>query len=65
MPENARVTLTIYNQLGQKVTTLLSEEREAGHYTAEWNAGNYSSGIYLVEMRTEKFRSVKKIMCMK
>jgi hypothetical protein len=65
LPEKANLSLVIYNQLGQEVTTLLSEEREAGYHTVEWNATNYSSGIYLVEMRTEKFRSVKKLMMVK
>lgn len=65
LPEKANVTLTIYNQLGQKVAVLLNGEQDAGYHIVEWNAGNLVSGIYFYELKTEKFRSVKKLLLMK
>jgi predicted amidohydrolase len=48
------VELSIYNMLGQRVTTLVSERQAAGSYTVEWDAGQFSSGVYIakIEMGT-------------
>jgi hypothetical protein len=57
VPVNSNVTLTIYNLLGQVVTTLVNEEVSAGHYSTVWNGADdngfkVSSGVYLYEMKT-------------
>ncbi|MBI2418564.1 MAG: T9SS type A sorting domain-containing protein [Ignavibacteriales bacterium] len=65
LPEKAQVSIIIYNQLGQKVTELLRADKEAGDYQIEWNASNLPSGVYMYEMRTEKFSSIKKLILMK
>jgi trimeric autotransporter adhesin len=45
LPKQSRVTIDIYNVLGQKITTLLDETRDAGQHNVIWTA--YSpSGIY-------------------
>jgi len=46
------VDLSIYNILGQKVVTLLSEKQKSGTHKVEWNADGYSSGIYLYRIET-------------
>jgi hypothetical protein len=52
------VELSIYNMLGQRVTTLVSERQAAGSYTVEWDAGQFSSGVYIakIEMGTPSER---------
>ena len=65
VPEATNVTLTIYNTLGQKVTELVNTKLEAGNYSYQWNAGNVATGMYIYELRTNKFVSVKKMMLMK
>ncbi|MBI2418456.1 MAG: hypothetical protein HYV28_11270 [Ignavibacteriales bacterium] len=40
LPEKTYVTITIYNQLGENVATLLAGEKEAGYHSVVWNAGN-------------------------
>ena len=65
MPEAANVTLTIYNMLGQKVTELVNGKLETGRYTYEWNARNVASGMYIYELRTDKFVSIKKMLLLK
>jgi hypothetical protein len=47
LPNAADVNLTVYNILGQKVDVLVSERQVAGNYKAEWDAVDFSSGIYL------------------
>jgi len=40
------VELTIYNTLGQKVQTLVSEKQNAGHHELNWDASGFASGVY-------------------
>jgi len=65
LPEASNVTLTIYNTLGQKVTELVKTILEAGWYSYEWNAEIVASGIYIYELRTDKFVSLKKMILLK
>jgi flagellar hook assembly protein FlgD len=63
--ERSNVTLTVYNQLGQRVATLFNGEKTAGSYEVTWNASLFASGVYFYELRTEKFTMVKKLILMK
>lgn len=46
LPHESRVTISIFNLLGQKVVDLIDEIHTAGVYEANWNASNHSSGVY-------------------
>ncbi len=59
------VDLTIYNQLGQKVQTLVSERQPAGEYQIKWNASGFASGIYYYHLQAEGQRIVKKMLLIK
>ena len=75
VPVNSNVTLTIYNLLGQVVTTLVNEEVSAGHYSTVWNGSDdngfqVSSGVYLYEMKTNgnngaAYSQIKKMVLLK
>jgi hypothetical protein len=65
LPEVSEVSLTIFNTLGQKVTELVNGKLEAGKYSYQWNAGDAVTGLYIYELRTEKFVSVKKMILLK
>src|ERR1035437_3641327 len=65
LPEQSRVVLSIYNELGEKVAVLFNGEQEAGMHNIEWNASKFVSGVYFYELKTGKFSSVKKLSLMK
>ncbi|WP_168026834.1 T9SS-dependent choice-of-anchor J family protein [Ignavibacterium album] len=66
LPEDVEnVRLTIYNALGEKVAELVNGKMEAGRYRYQWNAGNVATGLYIYELKTNKFSSVKKMMLLK
>lgn len=52
IPNTEFITLKIYNLLGEEVTTLVSKELTSGSYKIDWNASNFSSGIYICHMET-------------
>jgi hypothetical protein len=65
LPEATEVSLTIYNTLGQRVAELVNTKLEAGRYSYEWNASNVTTGMYIYELRTSNFVSVKKMVLLK
>ena len=59
------VKVNIYNVLGQTVTCLVDEYLEAGTHSREWNANNFSSGIYFYQINANDFNDTKKMVLMK
>jgi hypothetical protein len=59
------VELSIYNLLGQKVATLISKRQAAGRYQAEWDAREYSTGVYYYVLRAGEYQSVKKLIILR
>ena len=51
-----RTVITIYNSLGQKVSTLVDTEKQPGTYFKSWNGTDHfgnllPNGIYFVNLR--------------
>ncbi len=59
------VTLTVYNSVGEMISTLVNNEFEAGTYNVKFNADNLPSGIYLYRISTPSFSSTKKMIIQK
>lgn len=55
LAKSGKVQVSVYNLLGQRVGVLLNSQRSAGRHETRLNAGQMglSSGIYLVQLRTE------------
>jgi hypothetical protein len=62
LPKTSDVELSIYNLLGQKVVTLVSERMEAGYHQVEWDASGLSSGVYFYRITAGEFVQVKKMI---
>jgi len=56
------VELSVYNILGQRVATLVSETQKAGHHQVQWDADGLSSGIYYYKLTSGEFQQAKKMM---
>ena len=66
LPEDAaNVKLSIYNILGEKVAELVNTSQKAGKYQYQWNANGVATGMYIYELRTDKFVSVRKMLLLK
>jgi hypothetical protein len=49
----SNVELSVYNLLGRKVATLVSERQEAGYYQITWDASGFACGVYLYRIMTD------------
>ncbi|HCR16673.1 MAG TPA: hypothetical protein DIU35_04245 [Candidatus Latescibacteria bacterium] len=70
VPETGKVTLRIYNVLGQKVLTLVNNDQVAGYYSVRWNGKDrlnraVASGVYLYRMEAAGFTKVHKMLLLK
>jgi hypothetical protein len=65
IPKSEQVNLTIYDILGQKIAALIDERLAAGKHDFEWNAANFSSGIYFYSLKAGDFLQVKKMLLVK
>jgi Zn-dependent metalloprotease len=60
------VELSIYNLLGQKVSTLVNGRQNAGHHQVEWDASSFASGVYYYQLRTDAgFIQTKKLVLLR
>jgi len=67
---DARVTLKLYNALGQEVKTLLSDNYAMGTCKIDFNASGLNSGVYFYTIEASgvdgsKFTATKKMILMK
>ncbi|UCG62773.1 MAG: T9SS type A sorting domain-containing protein [Candidatus Zixiibacteriota bacterium] len=66
----ARVDLSVYNLLGQKVKTLVSGSKPAGEHMISWDGTDskgepVSSGIYLYRLRAGDYTNSRKMLLLK
>jgi len=50
LPIASQVELTIFCFTGQKISTLVSEQQQAGNRRFEWDGGNLASGVYFYRL---------------
>ncbi|MBO6534659.1 MAG: T9SS type A sorting domain-containing protein [Balneolaceae bacterium] len=50
LPEPVEVSLSVFNVVGQPVTTLTKGVLNAGEHHFEWNATGYPSGMYIYQL---------------
>lgn len=65
LPKKSRVTIEIYNSLGEKVSTLESKTLPAGAYRYEWDSEGLASGIYFYKMVADNFTEIRKMILLK
>ncbi len=65
IPENAKVTLKVFNILGQQVAELVDQEQAKGHYVALFEGQKFATGVYFYRLETKNFSQVKKMLLMK
>jgi hypothetical protein len=64
-PRGVFVSLKIYNVLGHEITTLMSERREPGWHSIEWEARGYPSGVYFYRLITNGLSKTQKLILLR
>jgi hypothetical protein len=75
LPVDSRITLEIFNVIGQRVRTLVNDNMAAGYHTMEWDGASdagsrLASGVYFLRLSATgvngaKFSDVNKLVMMK
>ncbi len=65
IPENGLVRLRVLDILGREVALLVNENKDRGRYSVIFDASNLNSGIYLYQLKTSNFTSIKKMILLK
>tara|TARA_R110000868_G_scaffold410693_4_gene699817 strand:- start:52448 stop:53815 length:1368 start_codon:yes stop_codon:yes gene_type:complete len=63
--EASDVRLEVFNMLGQKVATLVNEQKAAGWYTVSFDASRLSSGIYIYQIIASGSQNIRKMTLIK
>jgi hypothetical protein len=66
----ARATLQVFNILGEKVKTLVKEDKEPGRYSVMWDGTNengmkVASGTYIYRLVLKDYQTAKKMLLIK
>ena len=65
LPFDSKVSLKLYDMSGRELLTIVNEQKPAGYYTAQVNAGNLSSGAYFYRFTAGNFTATKKMLMIK
>tara|TARA_B100000586_G_scaffold51571_1_gene34478 strand:+ start:1840 stop:4191 length:2352 start_codon:yes stop_codon:yes gene_type:complete len=70
LPKDDMVNITIYDIMGRKVRTVVSNQQSAGHKSVQWNATNdagtpVSAGMYYYAIQANDSRQVRKMILLK
>ncbi|MCX6136581.1 MAG: aryl-sulfate sulfotransferase [Ignavibacteriales bacterium] len=65
VPAVSHVTLKVYNLLGEEVVTLVNEMKDAGSYSAAFNARSLPSGLYIAKLTAGAASKVVRMVLMK
>ncbi|NOX64431.1 MAG: T9SS type A sorting domain-containing protein [Chlorobi bacterium] len=65
IPEISKVSLKVYNMLGQEVAQLVNSQQAPGNYEVDFDASNLSSGVYFYTIKAGQFASTRKMILIK
>jgi GH35 family endo-1,4-beta-xylanase len=65
LPKDGFVSLKVYNLLGEEVISLINGFQPAGNHYVILNVSQFSSGVYLYQLKTGNFVDTKKFVLMK
>jgi hypothetical protein len=60
-----KVSLKVFDPLGNEIATLLNEEKSAGEHEVEFDASNLPSGIYFYKLQAGSYLETRKMVLLK
>lgn len=65
LPKSGRVTIKVYNELGERVATLIDKVISAGYHNVNFNTGKLVSGVYIYSIKAGDFNQSKRMILLK
>ncbi len=65
LPMSSKVKIAVFDMTGKEVSILVNEMQSPGDYEIEWDARDYSSGVYICRLEAGPFVSTKKLILLK
>jgi hypothetical protein len=65
LPYPAKVRIDVYNILGQRVLTLVDDNKPAGFHSIQLNAYQLASGMYFYTIKADQFVKIKRMLLVK
>ena len=65
IPTSGNVKITIYDLLGNEVSELINENKNAGYHEVDFNANNLSSGVYFYQIFAGNFIQSRKMILLR
>jgi hypothetical protein len=63
--ESGQVNIKVFDLIGQQITELVNEEKEAGSYSVSFDASHLPSGVYIYTINANNFVQTRKMLLMK
>jgi hypothetical protein len=65
LPSGSFVTLKVFDVMGREVSTIASEELQAGYHSRQWNAPQFPSGIYFYRLQAGSYTETKRLVLLR
>ncbi|NGP88938.1 T9SS type A sorting domain-containing protein [Fodinibius halophilus] len=65
IPEQIKVSVNVYNILGQQVRTLVDKNQQPGRYTVRFDGSRLSSGVYFLKIDAGDFSEAQRMTLIK
>ena len=65
LPEGSNVELTLFNITGKQISTLHSDFQAPGYHQIYWDGSNHPTGLYFLQMKSESYNEIKKMILLK
>ena len=65
VPNDMNISIAVFDIAGREIESVYDGMIESGYHTITWNADNFSSGIYFVNMISGDFSTTRKITLLK
>jgi len=62
LPQRSQVTLSVFNTLGESVSTLVNGDMDAGYHEVQFDGSKLASGVYLYRIQAGSYVETKKLL---
>jgi hypothetical protein len=59
------VNISVYDISGKRIETIFEQKISAGHHTITWDAIKRASGLYFIQMISDRFKETRKVLLLK